>query len=762
MKTAERREYDMKTRRSCKRMISVILCVAVALTVVSGGVAFAQETGTAGTEGGMCLKGCTLESGHEGECVLAPAGTEDGPADEESTEAEQLQARIDALPAPEETVGMDDASLEALKAEMDAIYAEIDALADGAQALDTAKLGALAQAFAPAPMMAVVPVQVDESGYTEWTSTDSLPSSGKYKLMNSVTLSGDVTVGKWAGSRPGTPSDTLVLDLNGHTVTAAGGRAFFVQVTGGLTIEDSAGGGKITNAGVSDSMKTLVQVNGGAFTLKGGTLENVTSGGTALFLNGNSTTIISGGTVENVAQGANAVYVNGGSFSMEGGSVKTSTTYSSKAAIYANSSAASIEISGGNIESATVGVYAAVTPVTVTGGAITAGAQAFQTRYATIPEDSTVTVESGGAVFYTFSGSDNKVYGGDFDAPAIVEEYTSEQPGTATIFGGTYTVSPMDYVDGGSAAASYTEAGKDGVFVVGTSDKIADKVSLAPTGSQIEVLQGDIDLSIAADGVTVINSGNGTVKVNNAEVTQDPLVTHTHHAVKIDAKEATATENGNIEYWYCADCGKYFSGEALTQEISLADTVIPATGEPGARDVYYKDASTGISLHADTRAVPEGTYLVAKPVTEAEQDYAAAKELLKDKAGKFVLYDITLVNAQGEAIQPAGPVIIGIPVPDGYDKTALAVHHIGDDHTAEEYGVAENEGMAYIQTEHFSKYALAEKGRMSGTGGTAADGGTPKTGDTADMTPYILLVTAAAAAAAVTLVVRNKKQHQAK
>ena len=130
-------------------------------------------------------------------------------------------------------------------------------------------------------------------------------------------------------------------------------------------------------------------------------MENVTSGGTALFLNGNSTTIISGGTVENVAQGANAVYVNGGSFSMEGGSVKTSTTYSSKAAIYANSSAASIEISGGNIESATVGVYAAVTPVTVTGGAITAGAQAFQTRYATIPEDSTVTVESGGAVFYT-------------------------------------------------------------------------------------------------------------------------------------------------------------------------------------------------------------------------------------------------------------------------------------------------------------------------------------------------------------------------
>ena len=41
----------------------------------------------------------------------------------------------------------------------------------------------------------------------------------------------------------------------------------------------------------------------------------------------------------------------------------------------------------------------------------------------------------------------------------------------------------------------------------------------------------------------------------------------------IDAKAATKTAGGNIEYWYCEDCGKYFSDAAATKEIKQADTV---------------------------------------------------------------------------------------------------------------------------------------------------------------------------------------------
>ena len=48
-----------------------------------------------------------------------------------------------------------------------------------------------------------------------------------------------------------------------------------------------------------------------------------------------------------------------------------------------------------------------------------------------------------------------------------------------------------------------------------------------------------------------------------------------HHAnlKHINAKAATKTAGGNIEYWYCEDCGKYFADAAATKEIKQADTV---------------------------------------------------------------------------------------------------------------------------------------------------------------------------------------------
>ena len=56
----------------------------------------------------------------------------------------------------------------------------------------------------------------------------------------------------------------------------------------------------------------------------------------------------------------------------------------------------------------------------------------------------------------------------------------------------------------------------------------------------------------------------------------------------IDAKAATKDAEGNIEYWYCEGCGKYFSNKDGTKEIKKADTVtaklkddskLPQTGD---------------------------------------------------------------------------------------------------------------------------------------------------------------------------------------
>lgn len=51
-----------------------------------------------------------------------------------------------------------------------------------------------------------------------------------------------------------------------------------------------------------------------------------------------------------------------------------------------------------------------------------------------------------------------------------------------------------------------------------------------------------------------------------------------HDAVKVEAKKPTADKDGNIEYWYCKTCGKYFSDKDLTKEISKEDTILKATG----------------------------------------------------------------------------------------------------------------------------------------------------------------------------------------
>ncbi len=48
-----------------------------------------------------------------------------------------------------------------------------------------------------------------------------------------------------------------------------------------------------------------------------------------------------------------------------------------------------------------------------------------------------------------------------------------------------------------------------------------------------------------------------------------------HVMEAIPAKEATEEEEGNIAYWYCKACGKYFSDEKGTTSITLEATILP-------------------------------------------------------------------------------------------------------------------------------------------------------------------------------------------
>ena len=68
-----------------------------------------------------------------------------------------------------------------------------------------------------------------------------------------------------------------------------------------------------------------------------------------------------------------------------------------------------------------------------------------------------------------------------------------------------------------------------------------------------------------------------------------------HHGDKLKhvvAKDATTREEGNIEYWHCEACGKYFSDNAATKEITQAETVIPKRQSSGSNYSYYTIKAT--------------------------------------------------------------------------------------------------------------------------------------------------------------------------
>ena len=95
----------------------------------------------------------------------------------------------------------------------------------------------------------------------------------------------------------------------------------------------------------------------------------------------------------------------------------------------------------------------------------------------------------------------------------------------------------------------------------------------------------------------------------------------------IDAKAATAAEEGNIEYWYCSGCKKYFSDAAATKEITEADTAtakLPPQITAGDGATVTQGEKKELSFTSDAsfadflRVELDGTTLEEKNYTKRE------------------------------------------------------------------------------------------------------------------------------------------------
>ena len=74
-----------------------------------------------------------------------------------------------------------------------------------------------------------------------------------------------------------------------------------------------------------------------------------------------------------------------------------------------------------------------------------------------------------------------------------------------------------------------------------------------------------------------------------------------HNVIHVEAKAATCTANGNIEYWYCDVCGYAWLNAECTMNTNQMAIVLPATGEHTYDDEYDADCN----VCGDIREVEE-------------------------------------------------------------------------------------------------------------------------------------------------------------
>ncbi len=173
--------------------------------------------------------------------------------------------------------------------------------------------------------------------------------------------------------------------------------------------------------------------------------------------------------------------------------------------------------------------------------------------------------------------------------------------------------------------------------------------------------------------------------------------------------------------------------------------------------VDLTDEATGVKLHADKGVYPKGVKLVVSEIKTGDS-YSAASKSMTDVGKKFKLYDVKVVDADGNAVDANGTVNVNFPVPDGYNADKCAVYRMNDDGTKTLVKGTVADGYFTVTVKSLGQYVLVEKGSTTTDAENAKNTKSPKTGDSAPVALVIVCMTAAVCGAGV-LTINNKRKH---
>lgn len=124
---------------------------------------------------------------------------------------------------------------------------------------------------------------------------------------------------------------------------------------------------------------------------------------------------------------------------------------------------------------------------------------------------------------------------------------------------------------------------------------------------------------------------NGDGKVNNKDATrlmqflagwdvelhvgEKTVTVCTHSLSKTEASAPSCEADGNIAFWYCSKCGKYFADANAVREIKQEDTVIDATGHTIVVDEAVPATYTNTGLTEGSHCITCGKVIIEQEVT---------------------------------------------------------------------------------------------------------------------------------------------------
>ena len=214
---------------------------------------------------------------------------------------------------------------------------------------------------------------------------------------------------------------------------------------------------------------------------------------------------------------------------------------------------------------------------------------------------------------------------------------------------------------------------------------------------------------------------------------QESFVTTTAASTTTEPEETTATTT----------TASTTAEPEITTTTAAATTVAPTTQPVPVPELVGVDEKTGVQLLAEEGVLEKG---VEMNVVIGNADITADTHI-------YVL-DITLVNVNGEYVQPNGNVTVRIPLPEGFESSdTYYVYYQADDGTLTDMHATFENGYVSFITNHFSTYILATSQLTEQTANTT----TTANEDRNVNTGAVLLVLPAIAAAAGVIISKKRK-----